>query len=133
MKYCTKKQSFPLRISEELVTFTEEILNGKLHFLCSESFWGTRQYLQNRKICSLSTLRKKCPYSELFWSVFFGTRTEYGEIWSISLYLVRMRENTDQNNSKYAHFSSSVQISNLLKTRICGNNVQLMRMNQENE
>ena len=34
MKYCTKKQSFPLRISEELVTFTEEILNGKLHFLC---------------------------------------------------------------------------------------------------
>ena len=35
-----KKWSFPLRISSvtaELVTFTEEILNGKLHFLCSVS------------------------------------------------------------------------------------------------
>ena len=35
-----KKRSFPLRISSVnatagLVTFTEEILNGKLHFLCS--------------------------------------------------------------------------------------------------
>ena len=26
------------------------------------------------------TLRKKCPYSELFWSVFSRIRTEYGEI-----------------------------------------------------
>ena len=41
-----KKRSFPLRIfsvnatkstgNANLVTFTEEILNGKLHFLCSE-------------------------------------------------------------------------------------------------
>ena len=33
-----KKWSFPLRISSvnlDLVSFTEEILNGKLHFLCS--------------------------------------------------------------------------------------------------
>ena len=31
-----KKWSFPLRISSvNLVTFTEEILDGKLHFLCS--------------------------------------------------------------------------------------------------
>ena len=40
------------------------------------------------------TLRKKCPYSELFWSAFSRIRTEYGES-------VRIRENTDQNNSKY--------------------------------
>ena len=26
-----------LQETEDLVTFTEEILNGKLHFLCSES------------------------------------------------------------------------------------------------
>ena len=26
-------------------------------------------------------LRKKCPYSELLWSVFFGIRTEYGPEW----------------------------------------------------
>ena len=38
-----KKCSFPLRISslnvfpEDLVTFTEEIHNGKLHFLCSRN------------------------------------------------------------------------------------------------
>ena len=34
-------------------------------------------------------------------------RTEYGEI-CISSYLVRMRENADQNNFKYWHFSCSV-------------------------
>ena len=35
-----KKRSFPLRISlvKDFVTFTEEILNGKLHFLCSDFF-----------------------------------------------------------------------------------------------
>ena len=32
------------------------------------------------------------PYSKLFWSVFFGIRTEYGEIRSTSLYWVRMWE-----------------------------------------
>ena len=52
-------------------------------------------------------LRKKCPYSELFWSVFSRIRTEYGEILRISPYSVRMRENTDQNNSEYGPFSRS--------------------------
>ena len=37
-----------------------------------------------------SILRKKCPYSEFFWSVFSRIWTEYGEILSISLYSVRM-------------------------------------------
>ena len=55
------------------------------------------------------TLRKKCPYSELFCSLFSRIRTEYGEIRSISPYLVPMREITDQNNSKYEHFSRSVK------------------------
>ena len=48
-------------------------------------------------------LREKCPYSELFWSAFSHIRTEYGEIPSISLYSVRVRENTDQNNFEYGH------------------------------
>ena len=52
-------------------------------------------------------LRKKCPYLELFWSVFPRIRTEYGEIRSIFPYSVRMRKNTDQNNSEYGHFSRS--------------------------
>ena len=54
---------------------------------------------------SFLSLRKKCPYSELFWSVFSRIRTEYGEILRISPYSVRMRENTDQNNSECGHFS----------------------------
>ena len=37
------------------------------------------------------TLREKCPYSEFFWSVFSHTRTEYGEILSMSLYSVELR------------------------------------------
>ena len=40
--------------------------------------------------------REKCPYSEFFWPVFSGIRAEYGLIQSISPYLVRMWENTDQ-------------------------------------
>ena len=63
-----------------------------------------------------NSLRKKCTYSELFWSVFSRIRTEYGEMQSISPYLVQIRENTDQNNSQYGHFSRSdccsSQISN---------------------
>ena len=52
--------------------------------------------------------RQKCQYSELFWSVFAFTRTEYGEILRISPYSVRMRKNADQNNSEYGHFSLNV-------------------------
>ena len=46
---------------------------------------------------------KKYPYSEFLWSVFSCIRTEYGEIQSISLNSVRMRENTEQENSVYGH------------------------------
>ena len=35
-------------------------------------------------------------------------RTEYGEIWSISPYSVRMRENADQNNSEYGQLLGSL-------------------------
>ena len=31
--HCTQKRSFPLKIS----SVNEEILNGKLHFLCSDA------------------------------------------------------------------------------------------------
>ena len=42
------------------------------------------------------------------WSVFSRIRTEYGKIRSMSPYSVRMRENTDQKNSAFGHFSRSV-------------------------
>ena len=54
------------------------------------------------------TLRKKCPYSELFWSAFSSSRTEYGKVRSISPYSVRMQENADQHYSEYGHFLPSV-------------------------
>ena len=63
----------------------------------------------------LNALRKECPYSELFWSVVSRIRTECGEMRSISPYSVRMRENTDQNNSEYGHFSRSDEQINSLK------------------
>ena len=50
------------------------------------------------------TLREKCPYSVLFWSVFSHIRTKHEEILRISPYSVRIRENTDQNNSEYGQF-----------------------------
>ena len=77
------------------------------------------QYLLCNSIChvqlddsifretSVQTLRKKCSYSELFWSVFSRILTEYREILRISPYSARMRENTDQNNSKYCPFLRS--------------------------
>ena len=58
------------------------------------------------QIAFLITLREKCPYSELFCFVFSRIRTEYGEMRSISLYSVRIRENTEQKNSKYGHLDS---------------------------
>ena len=53
-------------------------------------------------------LRKKCPYSELFWSSFSRNWTEHEEIRSISPYSARMRENAYQNNSEYGHLLRSV-------------------------
>ena len=54
------------------------------------------------------TLCEKGLYSKFFWSVFSRIRTEYGEILSISPYLVRMRKNTNQKTSEYEHISCSV-------------------------
>ena len=47
-------------------------------------FW----YLKIYESMNIS-LREKCPYSELFWSVFFRIRTEYGEIFRISPLRIR--------------------------------------------
>ena len=62
------------------------------------------------KLYKTQTLLEKCPYSELFWSVFFRIWTEYGETRSVSSYSFQMRENTDQNNYEYWHFSRSENI-----------------------
>ena len=46
-------------------------------------------------------LRKKCPNTEFFWSVFSRIRIEYGEIRRIFPYSVQMWENTDQKKTPY--------------------------------
>ena len=66
--------------------------------------------LQKPKLAGIvhsDALREKCPYSELFWFVFFRIRAEYGEILRISPYSVRMLEKPGQNNFKYGHFLHS--------------------------
>ena len=75
-------------------------LNGLLCFQFKWNEW----LLDYDKI----TLRKKCPYSELFWSAFSCIRAEYGEIRSISPYSVQMRENADQYNAECGHFLRSI-------------------------
>ena len=66
--------------------------------------------MYNEKVLTFTyiILREMCPYSELFWSVFPRIPTEYGEILLISPYSMRMRRNTDQNNSEHGHFLRSV-------------------------
>ena len=62
----------------------------------------------NRKQYNKVTLRKKCPYSELFWSVFSRIPTEYGNLLHESPNSVQMLEITDQKYSQYGHFSHSL-------------------------
>ena len=122
----------------ELITFTEEIFNGKLHFLCSIkeivlfpcvenllrkfknhhikktslivegiSCFEKWLFVRNVKLnleSLLWTLRKKCPYSELFWSAFFPHFPAFRL--TTEWYIVFLRnqsecvKNTDQNNSE---------------------------------
>ena len=53
---------------------------------------------------SISSMCKKCPYSEFFWSVFFRIWTEYGEMLRISPYPVQMRENTGSEKLRIRTF-----------------------------
>ena len=52
-------------------------------------------------------MRKKSPYSELFWSAFSRMRLNT-ERYSVSPYSVRIRAYADQNNFEYEHFLRSV-------------------------
>ena len=50
---------------EDLVTFTEEILNGKLHFLCSVMSFVTKAKILltflNQKLISIMLCSQVCP------------------------------------------------------------------------
>ena len=60
-----------------------------------------------KELLYVLSLCKKCLHWELFRSAFSRIWSEYGEIATIFPYSVRMRENADQNNSKYGHFLRS--------------------------
>ena len=72
-----------------------------------------------------ATLSEKRSYSEFFLSIFSPIRTEYGEILLISPYLAQMRENMDQKNSEYGHFSRRVTVNDSLKRGIFPNELKL--------
>ena len=68
--------------------------------------------MRERSCSKQIALYEKCSYSEFFWSVSSCIRTEYEEMLHISPYSVWMRENMDQENSKYGRFlRSAVQVS----------------------
>ena len=91
---------------EDLVTFTEEILNGKFHFLrCASSEW--RSILEYDLLvlsCALQCV-KKAQIRSFFWSVFSLIRTEYGKILCIQCECGKIRT---RKNSVFGHFSRSV-------------------------
>ena len=60
----------------------------------------TFNFLRLIHVLKKLTLREKCPYLEIFSSVFSSIRTEYRAIRSNSPYSDRMRENMDQKNSE---------------------------------
>ena len=87
---------------------------NRLSFCIRSSYFHWKEWVLIKKLFTsalfLLTRRKKCPYSEFFWSVFSHIQTEYGEILSISQYSVRMWENADENNSEHGRFSCSVNV-----------------------
>ena len=72
------------------------------------------------------SLRGKCPYPEFFWQVFSRIWNEYGKIWSISPYSLRMQENTDRKISEYGHFLRS---KSYMMELFCKNNERLITNN----
>ena len=87
-----------------LVTFTEEILNRKLHFLCSVITSHLLFYV-------LTTLREKRSVLGVILVLIFPSfsciRTEYGVF---SPNERKCGKNADQNNSKYGHNSRSANL-----------------------
>ena len=100
------KDKFPLRSTFVCCKYHKHEINKTVIIKTTNYFVGsincvTIHYTtRNQKY----PLREKCPYSEIFWSIFSCIGTEYGEILRISPYSVRMRENTDLKNAKYGHF-----------------------------
>ena len=100
-----KKKTGP-RSSHFIRSEHELVISGYYKTFTSECVFTILLTNSSLRLHERRTLREKCSYTELFWSVFSRIRTEYGEI-SICRHSVRMRENTDQKISEYGHCSCS--------------------------
>ena len=81
------------RCKRSLLTF------NSLDIICvalKRSLFYSEKIISDMFFFCWNPLRKKCSYSEIYWSGFSYIRTEYREISNISPYSVRTLENTDQ-------------------------------------
>ena len=73
------------------VNFAEFLRTPFLQKSSGGCFWkssiATSHLVITNWIRSCISLRKKCPHSEFFWSVFSRIRNEYGEIGSLTTFL----------------------------------------------
>ena len=70
-------------------------------------FWATRntEIKGTLKWIAFFPLRKKCPYSEFFWSVFFRIWTEYGQILPIQSECGKIRTRKALNTDPILRFN----------------------------
>ena len=73
-------------------------------------------YLKSQVYNKNLPLREKCPYLEIFWSVYSRIWIEYRELLCKSPYSVHIPEHADQKNLAYQHFVWSVFSMLSLKT-----------------
>ena len=79
--------------------------NHSKNYRFSDDFRMNRSEIWQR-FCR-KTLRKTCPNTEFFWSVFSCIQTEYGDLTRKSPYSVQIQENMDQKKLSIGHFSRS--------------------------
>ena len=88
-----------------LATFTEEIFNGKLQFLCSVIYYLTWNSFGSFIQLWRHALREKCPNTEFFQVCIFPHSHWIRKDTPYSV-RVRMRENTDQRKLRVCTFST---------------------------
>ena len=118
------------RETADLVTFTEEIPNGKLHF-CAVWRLTTRLFLWKAPTQMIGRVLNTTLYHyvkrvriQSFSGPYFSTfglnvQSKCGKLLRISPYSVWMRENTDQKNFKYGRFSRNVRCIQNKRIRDC--------------
>ena len=117
-RFVERKMKFSIK--DFLVIFTEEILNGKLHFLCSLPFFCRVRYLQITTI-QIPSVSKTwiifyvkfvfalviCPFPQRFWKYIFDLRSFVAKFHPIFLFwgeCQTLRPTGNQGSSFYLIF-----------------------------